>query len=56
MDSVKRVVEFNPGFLACIDYLLAAANYEEFVYLMFDFRQDSEVEYDEELPAVDEAA
>ena len=52
MASVNRIQECNPGFLACLDYLLAAADYQDFVALMLEFRYT--FEYDEEAPEEEE--
>lgn len=53
MESVNRIQEYNPGFLACIDYLMAAADYQDFVGLMLEFRYT--FEYDEEEEQAEEA-
>lgn len=34
MESLERVNEIDNGLLSCIDYLLAAADYQDFVDLM----------------------
>lgn len=47
MESVERMSQFNPGFLSCIDYLLAAADYQDFVELMLDFKTGFESDEEE---------
>ena len=39
-----RIKEVDPGLLSCIDYLMAAADYESFISLMLDFREGFEWE------------
>lgn len=38
MESLLRIQEADPGLLSCIDYLMAAADYQDFINLMLDFR------------------
>ena len=44
MESLLRIKEVDPGLLSCIDYLMAAADYESFISLMLDFREGFEWE------------
>ena len=44
MQSLVRINEADPGILSCIDYLMAAADYLDFVNLMLDFRDNFEYE------------
>ena len=37
----------DPGLLSCIDYLMAAADYQDFIALMLEFRVGLEWEGDE---------
>ena len=37
---------FDDGMLSCLDYLLAATDYQDFVNLMLEFRETSEWEGD----------
>ena len=48
MESLKRIQEVDDGLLSCIDYLLAAADYQDFVNLMLEMRGpfEDEVEHD----------
>lgn len=50
MESLLRLKEADPGLLSCIDYLMASADYQEFISLMLDFREGFEWEgVDEEV-------
>eukprot|EP00354_Favella_ehrenbergii_P000429 CAMPEP_0170471934 /NCGR_PEP_ID=MMETSP0123-20130129/14061_1 /TAXON_ID=182087 /ORGANISM="Favella ehrenbergii, Strain Fehren 1" /LENGTH=71 /DNA_ID=CAMNT_0010739893 /DNA_START=363 /DNA_END=581 /DNA_ORIENTATION=+ len=44
MESMERVQQIDPGMLTCIDYIMAAAEYEDFVGLMLEFRDCNEEE------------
>ena len=42
MESLIRLKDVDPGLLSCIDYLMAAADYQDFIMLMLDFRDVNE--------------
>jgi len=42
MESLQRIQQVDEGMLSCIDYLMAAAEYQDFVELMLDFREGFE--------------
>lgn len=42
MESLLRIQEADPGLLSSIDYLMAAADYQDFINLMLDFREGFE--------------
>ena len=44
MASLIRINDIDPGILSCLDYLMAAADYVDFVNLMLDFRDCGEYE------------
>ena len=44
MASLVRINDIDPGILSCIDYLMAAADYLDFVNLMLDFKDGFEYE------------
>ena len=44
MASLIRINGIDPGILSCIDYLMAASDYVDFVNLMLDFRDGFEYE------------
>ena len=50
MESIARMNEIDNGALSSIDYLMAAAEYMDFVNLMLDFKDCNtyEVEYEEQ--------
>ena len=41
--------EADPGLLSCIDYLMAASEYQDFVVLMLDMRGGYDYELDDNL-------
>ena len=50
MESLLRLNQQDGGLLSCLDYLMAAADYTDFVNLMLDFREG----FESELPEQDE--
>ena len=44
MASIERLKQCDPGLLSCIDYLMAAADYQDFVDLMLDFKDCDQYE------------
>ena len=38
MESLKRIQGHDEGALMCLDYLLAATDYEDFIVIMLDFQ------------------
>lgn len=42
MESLTRLKDNAPGLLSCLDYLMAAADYQDFISLMLDFRDGFE--------------
>jgi len=56
MESLTRLKDNAPGLLSCLDYLMAAADYQDFISLMLDFRDGfewQEGDYDIEGDAAD---
>jgi len=37
-ESLERMEQVSPGFLFCLDYLMAATEYINFAQMMLDFR------------------
>lgn len=37
-ESIARMSRLDPNVLMCIDYLLSAIDYQEFLYMMLDFK------------------
>ena len=46
MEALYRLQEIDSGLLTCIDYLMAAADYSDFVDMMLEFQQCSNYEQD----------
>ena len=44
LDSVLRVARFDPETLSCTDFLLASQDYQEFVTMMVDFKENKQWE------------
>ena len=56
MESLIRLKDTDLGLLSCLDYLMAAADYQDFISLMLDFRDGFEwedSEYGQEGKAAD---
>ena len=49
MESLQRVQDVDDGLLSCIDYLMAAADYQDFVNLMLEFRGPLEDETEQDI-------
>ena len=49
MESLQRIQQVDDGLLSCIDYLMAAADYQDFVNLMLEMRGPLE---EEDIPDV----
>ena len=59
MASLMRINDIDSGILSCLDYLMAASDYVDFVNLMLDFRDGFEYEVgfgpeNEEVEAIEE--
>lgn len=47
IESLRRIQAVDDGLLSCIDYLMAAVDYQDFVNLMLEFKgpfEDDEIE------------
>ena len=47
MESLHRLQEVDPGWLTCINYLMAAADYQDFVEMMLEHQECINYEEDE---------
>ena len=45
--SLKRMQQVDPDVLSCLDYLMAASDYQEFIGLMLDFKEATQWQNDE---------
>ena len=49
MESLQRIQQVDDGLLSCIDYLMAAADYQDFVQLMLEMRGPLEAEVETDI-------